>query len=88
MRGLPESTVALLALLAITLAGFTSAEAVPLSLVASAGALAAGLVKVDIVVTRFMHLRWRHAPFRQVLLAWLLLVAAILLGGLSALPWP
>lgn len=83
-----DSTIALVALVAITLAGFASAEAAPPSLVAAFGAMGAGLVKVNIVISRFMHLRWRHSPFRQVLLAWLAVVAAIMLGGLWMLPWP
>lgn len=88
MSGSRASTVALLALLTITLAGFASAETVPTSLVAGFGAMGAGLMKVEIVLSRFMHLRWHHAPFRQVLMVWQLVVAAILLGGLSALQWP
>ena len=88
MSGSRESSLALLALLAITLAGFASAETVPTSLVAGIGAMGAWLIKVEIVLTRFMHLRWSHTPFRQVLMVWLLVVAAILLGGLWALQWP
>lgn len=87
MTRISPSTIAFLALILLTILSYFIAEGSSATLLIGLCAMAIGLVKVQIVISHFMHMEWRHKPFRQVLTAWLLIVAIIFIVGLGALPW-
>ena len=71
----------------LTFASYLAFEFQSATLAAGLGLFALAMVKVDLLIGNFMHLRWPHRPFRQVLLGWWLVVLLILAGGVSLLPW-
>lgn len=71
--------LAWLVLVGATLAGVLMAEGAVAARVATSLAFVLAAVKIRIVFTQYMELRWRHRPLRLLLEAWLLAVTAILL---------
>ena len=87
MTGRLTANGALAILIVLSLAALAAFEFGAASLVTGIGLFLIALVKVNLIITHFMHLRWRHLPFRQVLLGWSLLVLLVLCGGLLLMPW-
>jgi uncharacterized membrane protein YtjA (UPF0391 family) len=48
---------------------------------ASIAVVLIALFKMNLVITHFMEMQWRHQPFRQLLFGWLCLVGLIVLVG-------
>jgi predicted membrane channel-forming protein YqfA (hemolysin III family) len=48
------------------------------------GVILIAALKVNLVVAHFMELKWQPAPYRFVLLGWILLVTSIIIGGYLA----
>lgn len=82
-----NENIALVLLALLSLGSFVLVEEDIMSLAASLAAFAIGLVKINLVFGSFMHLGWRHRPWRQVLTVWLAAVAVILATGLAVLSW-
>lgn len=80
------STATLIVLAALSAASFLLVETEAASLAVGLVAVAIALAKAALILSRFMHLEWRHRPFAQVLAAWLAAVCLILGAGLYALP--
>lgn len=53
---------------------------------AMVGSMLVGLaaLKAQLVVSGFMHLRWTHRPYRQLLVAWSVVVFLVLASGIAA----
>lgn len=60
--------------------GFLFAEGLATARVAAIAAILLSAVKVNLVITHYMELEWRHQPLRLMLAAWLAAVTALLLG--------
>lgn len=86
MTGRFSSTATMLALAGLSAGSVLLVEEKAASLAVSLAAIGIALVKAVLILNRFMHLRWRHRPFAQVLSVWLVAVAAILGIGLAVLP--
>lgn len=69
-------------LVAATLLGFAFVEGLGGARAATTAAILLAMFKVNVVIERYMDLRWRHAPLRAVMAVWLGVVAVILLVGL------
>ncbi|MFW2829423.1 cytochrome C oxidase subunit IV family protein [Sphingomonas sp. ID0503] len=82
-----RSSVAGIALVVLTLGSFAMGETHSATLFAGLAIVVAAMVKVNLVISEFMHLRWPHRPFRQFTLLWTGVIAAILFTGLTVLPW-
>ncbi|MCB2050353.1 MAG: cytochrome C oxidase subunit IV family protein [Novosphingobium sp.] len=87
MSGRLSSTGAMLLLVMLTLGAFVAFEFEGASLVAGLSIFVIALAKVQLIIEQFMHLRWSHRPFRQVLYFWSTIVLAVLCGGLFLIPW-
>lgn len=72
-------------LLVLSLASFAAFEVASGALLAWVAMFALAAIKVQLIVSGFMHLRWHHRPFRQLLLLWSLAVFVILAGSLFAI---
>ena len=82
-----SANAALALLVLLTVGAFIAFEFGRGSLFAGIAVFVIALAKVQVIVADFMHLRWSHRPFRQVITAWSTIVLAILCGGLLLLPW-
>lgn len=60
--------------------GFLFAEGMAPARIAGIAAIVLAAIKVDLVITHYMELEWRHRPLRLMLAAWLAAVTALLLG--------
>jgi len=61
--------------------GFLFAEGMAPARIAAIAAIVLAAVKVDLVISQYMELDWRHRPLRLMMAAWLAAVTALLLGG-------
>lgn len=81
------STVTLALLAALSIGSFVLVEGEAASLVVGLAAFGIALVKIVLILNRFMHLEWHHRHFAQALAVWLVVVGVILGAGVASLPW-
>ncbi|MES2492564.1 MAG: cytochrome C oxidase subunit IV family protein [Pseudomonadota bacterium] len=64
--------------------GFLFAEGMAPARIAAIAAILLAAFKVNLVISQYMELEWRHRPLRLMMAAWLAAVTALLLGGFLA----
>ncbi|WP_374413777.1 cytochrome C oxidase subunit IV family protein [Novosphingobium colocasiae] len=82
-----SSTAAYGIIAALSISSFALFESQGHTLILALAVFAIALVKIATILNGFMHLEWQHRPFAQVLTGWLVVVGAVLAGGMFALPW-
>ena len=80
-------THALLLLMFLTLGTFAAFELQSATRDLGLAMFVIGMIKVQVIISYFMHLSWSHKPYRQVLHVWCFIVLLFFVVGVISLPW-